>query len=64
MKEETTIRTDKDFPLRQGEVLRIKDGSGRVVERWHIGDISTTTAFERDKNKVIRDLTITHEKGR
>jgi hypothetical protein len=62
MKEETTIRTNKEFPLEKGEVLRIKDGSGRIVEKWHIGDISHEHAFEREKGKVVRELTIVHER--
>lgn len=55
---ETTVSASKDFPIRRGDVLIVRNASGRVTERYAVGDHlytlegtatyqSTLTRFDR-----------------
>jgi len=59
----TEIRVGQNFPMKSGEVLRIKDGGGKLVEKWEVGAYlghPLRDDYKEDTSHMLYELNISY----
>lgn len=51
---QTTVGCSKDFPMKNGDTLFVRDRSGRVTDHYEVKDLSFLTALA-PKGRVVYD---------
>lgn len=59
----TTVSARKEFPLAKGDLLIVRNGSGRVVERYSVGDHLFTLEKDGEKRATYHADLTTFDRG-